>query len=238
VEVIPVIDLQAGRVVHARGGARERYRPVRSCLCADSSPLAVVQALLGVYPFTRLYVADLDAIEGRGDHASHLAEITAAFPRLSLWVDCGLRDAPGCRDWLARRAGTPVIGTETLGGPEALRGITQACAPDAWVLSLDYREDRLLGGMPIDDTVACWPSRVIVMTLARVGSDAGPDLDRLDAVRALAGRRKIYAAGGVRGGADLVALAERGVRGVLVATALHDGRIGRVGIAAVASSPA
>jgi uncharacterized protein related to proFAR isomerase len=42
----------------------------------------------------------------------------------------------------------------------------------------------------------------------------------------------------VRGGADLIALAERGVSGVLVATALHEGRLGRAGIAAAASGPA
>ena len=237
-EVIPVIDLVAGTVVHARGGARGNYRPVRSRLCADSTPLAVVQALLGVYPFTRLYVADLDAIEGRGDHASQLAEIARAFPGLSLWVDCGLRDARGCRNWGAREIATPVIGTETLDGARALRLLAEDREPDSWVLSLDYREDRLIGDAALTDAVAYWPSRVIVMTLARVGGDTGPDLDRLDDVRALGGGRKIYAAGGVRGGADLIALAERGVSGVLVATALHEGRLGRAGIAAAASGPA
>ena len=237
-EVIPVIDLEAGTVVHARGGARERYRPVRSRLCADSSPLAVVQALLGVYPFTRLYVADLDAIEGRGDHASYLVEIARAFPGLSLWVDCGLRDARGCRDWWARDIATPVIGTEVIADVRALRELAEDRARESWVLSLDYRGDRLLGVAALADTVASWPSCVIAMTLARVGSGAGPDVDRLEEIRALAGGRKIYVAGGVRGGADLVALAERGVSGVLVATALHEGRLGRAGIAAVASGPA
>ena len=63
------------------------------------------------------------------------------------------------------------------------------------------------------------------MTLGRVGSGAGPDLDRLSAVRDIAAGREIYAAGGVRDGADLAALKGAGVAGALVATSLHDGRI-------------
>jgi phosphoribosylformimino-5-aminoimidazole carboxamide ribotide isomerase len=65
------------------------------------------------------------------------------------------------------------------------------------------------------------------MTLARVGSGAGPDLERLAALRKAGGDRAIYAAGGVRDAADLAALDRAGIAGALVATALHDGRIGR-----------
>jgi phosphoribosylformimino-5-aminoimidazole carboxamide ribotide isomerase len=38
---------------------------------------------------------------------------------------------------------------------------------------------------------------------------------------------RIFAAGGVRGPADLDALAAVGVVGALVATAIHDGRLGQ-----------
>jgi phosphoribosylformimino-5-aminoimidazole carboxamide ribotide isomerase len=233
-----VIDLKDGVVVHARAGRRERYAPISSQLCAGSSPLGIVRALLDVHAFATLYVADLDAIEARGDHAAEIAAIARAFPGLALWVDCGLRDAQACRDWRQRDIATPVIGTEALADAAALRDFTRVLAPHSWVLSLDYRGERLLGGAVLQDTVAHWPARVIVMTLARVGSDAGPDLERIDEIRALGGGRKIYAAGGVRGGADLKVLAERGVSGALVATALHDGRLGRAGIAAATSGPA
>jgi len=50
--------------------------------------------------------------------------------------------------------------------------------------------------------------------------------------------KKIFAAGGVRGGEDLSALADCSISGVLVATALHERRIGRAEIAAVASAAA
>ena len=76
-----------------------------------------------------------------------------------------------------------------------------------------------------------WPRRIIVMTLARVGSAAGPDLARIAAVQSAAGARKIYAAGGVRDAADLAALKSVGAAGVLVAIgaarpAADKGRLG------------
>ena len=66
------------------------------------------------------------------------------------------------------------------------------------MLSLDFRGDAFQGPQEILTDPALWPRRVIVMTLARVGSGAGPDLARLAAIGSIAGGREIYAAGGVR----------------------------------------
>jgi uncharacterized protein related to proFAR isomerase len=93
------------------------------------------------------------------------------------------------------------------------------------VLSLDFRGDAFQGPEEILAEPALWPHRIIVMTLARVGSGAGPDLERFAAIRSIAGGRKIYAAGGVRDAADLLALKAAGASGALVSTALHDRRI-------------
>jgi hypothetical protein len=56
---------------------------------------------------------------------------------------------------------------------------------------------------------------------------AGPDLGRLALIRSIAGGREIYAAGGVRNAADLLALKQAGVSGALIATALHERKIVR-----------
>ena len=69
-EVIPVVDLMGGLVVHARAGERDRYRPLESPLAASSEPADVVRGLLALHPFRSLYIADLDAIQGRGDHVA------------------------------------------------------------------------------------------------------------------------------------------------------------------------
>jgi phosphoribosylformimino-5-aminoimidazole carboxamide ribotide isomerase len=69
------------------------------------------------------------------------------------------------------------------------------------------------------------------MTLARVGSGAGPDTARIAEVRARTAGRLIYAAGGVRDASDLGVLQQLGVAGALVATSLHDGRLSGADIA-------
>ena len=45
------------------------------------------------------------------------------------------------------------------------------------------------------------------------------------AIRRAAPAHKLYAAGGVRDRADLIALREAGIDGALIASALHDGRV-------------
>ena len=72
------------------------------------------------------------------------------------------------------------------------------------------------------------------MTLARVGSDAGPDLARLAEIRAIARGCEIYGAGGVRDVADLSALKGAGAAGgALIASALHERRIVRTDLEAI-----
>ncbi len=61
-QAIPVIDLMGGEVVRARMGDRASYRPLESPLSPTSDAVDVVRGVLGVFPFSTLYVADLDAI--------------------------------------------------------------------------------------------------------------------------------------------------------------------------------
>ena len=70
-----------------------------------------------------------------------------------------------------------------------------------------------------------WPDEVIVMTLSRVGARQGPATAEVAAIASRAGSRRIYAAGGVRDRADMIALHAAGAAGVLVATALHAGTV-------------
>lgn len=224
-ELIPVIDLKGGLVVHARAGERASYQPLRGSVLAHSpEPEAVVRAFLDLHPFRALYIADLDAIEKRGDHKAQIRALRAAFPGLRLWVDAGFSGLCACRRFLEADLGDLVLGTESQGGPDLLQALR---GEPRLVLSLDFKGDQALGPPALFVDPAFWPERVVVMTLARVGGAAGPDLDRLRAVRALAPEKRVYAAGGVRGEADLQELKALGCAGVLLASALHDGRIGR-----------
>ena len=97
--------------------------------------------------------------------------------------------------------------------------------PQHAVLSLDFQGDAFLGPPELLASPQLWPHRIIAMTLARVGSSLGPDLNRLRGLVALAPGGQWYAGGGVRHADDLRALAQLGMSGALVATALHAGAL-------------
>jgi phosphoribosylformimino-5-aminoimidazole carboxamide ribotide isomerase len=227
---IPVLDLMAGKVVRARMGDRASYRPIESPLSPTSDAVDVVRGLLAIYPFPRLYVADLDAIGRNGDNFPVLRRIRAKFPGLRMWIDNGAADTAALEALIGANLGEPVIGSES-----QRDGALIARQKDRGriVLSLDFRGDAFQGPAEILAEPKLWPRRIIVMTLARVGSGAGPDFARLMAIQSIAGRREVYAAGGVRDAADLVALKAAGAAGALIATALHDGRIVKADLQAI-----
>ncbi len=221
-EIIPVLDLKQGVVVHARMGRRDQYRPIETPLASSSRPVDVARGLLAIYPFETLYIADLDAIQHTGDNDAALTRLKTEFPNLVFWVDNGVADLARANSWLAAGLGSLVLGSESQRDCSLLRSLSR----DARViLSLDYRGDAFLGPAALLSEPASWPGKVIAMTLARVGSANGPDLDRLSAIRARAPDKLIYAAGGVRDAVDLTALRRAGIAGALVATSLHSGTL-------------
>jgi HisA/HisF family protein len=227
-QIIPVLDLKDRVVVRARMGQRDAYRPIETPLSPTSDLVDVARGLLSIYAFKKIYIADLDAIEGRGDNNAALARLGEALPGVELWVDNGIADAGRARDWLGSRTGSLVLGSESQSDSRVIRDL--ATDPRV-VLSLDFRGAAFTGPSALLSEPDGWPRDVIVMTLARVGSGAGPDLARLSEIRARAAQRSIYAAGGVRNAADLAVLNGLGIAGALVATSLHDGRLTGVEIA-------
>jgi phosphoribosylformimino-5-aminoimidazole carboxamide ribotide isomerase len=218
-KLIPVIDLMGGVVVAAKMGDRSTYAPLISPLCPSSQPAAVVGGLLRLHPFDTLYVADLDAICGNGSQLSLIGALHRQWPRLVLWVDSGLTAIENIAAF-AR----PVLGSESLASTAQLSRLCRDIPSP--VLSLDFRQEGLLGPNGLDLEPALWPEDVIVMTLSRVGADAGPDLGLLARLQRAAPHTRLYAAGGVRDLADLQSLRKMGAAGALLATALHRGRIG------------
>jgi len=72
-----------------------------------------------------------------------------------------------------------------------------------------------------------------VIDLARVGTGAGLDFGLIARVRDAVPGLTLLAGGGVRGLEDCARLADTGCDGALVATALHDGRLGAADVAAL-----
>jgi HisA/HisF family protein len=228
--ILPVIDLLQGHVVRGLRGDRGAYRPIESRLVAGSEPYAIAKALVDHIHPAELYLADLDAIQG----ATPAFEVWKAIRslRVPLWVDAGVRTRSDAEQ-AARHADHVVVGLETVAGPEELGRIVAAIGADRIVFSIDLRDGSFLKPWPgnstgdlLTDLDAFGIHRVIVLDLARVGTGDGTgtgELCRQIARRYPAWDRNV--GGGVSGIGDFARLAEEGATGVLVASALHDGRI-------------
>lgn len=216
-QIIPVIDVRHGLAVRAVRGDRSNYRPLVTPLAASADPLDVARGYLRLFPFRTFYIADLDGIEGRGENSDLPHRLREAVGAAEIWVDSGATSIPDALPGPIRQ----VLGSESLAN-----GIpAEARSSRDWILSLDFRGDDFQGRREILDNAEAWPDRVIVMTLARVGANEGPDFALLKSIIARAGQRRVFAAGGVRGRDDLLSLRDAGAAGVLIASAIHDGKI-------------
>lgn len=232
--IIPVLDVQGGQVVRGIAGRRAEYQPIVSRLTPSADPLAVALAFRRHFGLDRFYLADLDAIAGGPPALALYAALQASGCRL--WVDAGIRTARAAAPLAAAGVDTVIAGLETLAGPEVLRELCAELGRDRILFSLD-----LQSGQPLT-ALAAWPRRdplaiaecaveqgvrrVLVLDLASVGGGSGTGTEAL--CRQLSEVRpevEVIAGGGVRDVADLRQLRQAGVRGVLIASALHDGHI-------------
>ena len=226
-QIIPVIDLLNGVVVHAKQGQRQHYQPIVSSLTASSAPLDIVRALLELYPFQTLYIADLNAICATGSNESAIEAISQAHPQLTIWLDCGISQMNNRALHIGGNI-RPVLGSESIHSLQDYRAISYACQ-SKHVLSLDYSTTSAMGIAELHNSARFWPDDSICMTLNAVGSAQGVDIERLNSLIQMNAMRKsparLFAAGGVRHVQDLQALARMGMTGALIATALHNNSI-------------
>lgn len=220
--IIPVLDLKGGEVVRAEQGRRDRYKPIVTPLSNGSDVVSVAEGLRTLHPFSTFYIADLDAIAGQAPNVVALARLKAMAQPPELWVDAGTADGETLAAALGEPSLFPILGSESQPDDTLLRLFREN--PNL-ILSLDFFADGFRGPKSLLQQPELWPQTVIVMTLAKVGSAAGPDFARLDEIKAKAGNRAVIAAGGVRNEGDIRALSSLGIAGALVATSLHDGTL-------------
>ncbi|MHB1556761.1 MAG: HisA/HisF-related TIM barrel protein [Isosphaeraceae bacterium] len=247
--VIPVIDLKGGMAVHAVGGRRDQYRPLRSVWQASASPVDLAAAVVAGLDVDCLYLADLDAIAGSPPRLDLYEGIIAAG--LNLWLDAGLDDRgrleplarlDPARTWL-------VIGLESLRGPDELAAMVEDVGPGRIVFSLDLDagRPRVAPGAEWASneahdiaarTMDCGVEQILVLDLTRVGTNCGTGTeDLLGRLRTNHPEVGITVGGGIRGIDDVARMRGLGASAVLVGSAIHDGRIGRRELAWLSGGP-
>lgn len=236
--VVPVMDLRDGCVVQARRGlSRREYPPLRSRLCHSSRPGEAAKHLIAAAQSSHLYAADLDGLLG-GSPDWHTLRCIASCGA-ELWIDVGLRNADDARRMKVELAGRnyrAIVASESLTNPLDLPRIVRQWPGGQGIASIDMCRGEVKTGVPE------WQGRdvlelarmfveigvdtIILLDLAAIGSDAG--CHTAHDCRALHRRfpqLRLISGGGVRTLSDIAELRAAGCAHVLVASALHDGRV-------------
>ena len=239
-KIIPVIDVLGGKAVHARGGNRSQYQALMSVVTPlANDPEELAGAYLTKLGLEIVYLADLDSILKNQPDVGLYERIVKRG--VKLWVDAGTQTAE--RAISLREAGVDrlILGLESLDGPEKLCQIVRdsRTSSDQFMVSLDCRDGKL-----VFPETNHWPEsttmldvikvayrigvkRFIMLDLGRVGTGLGTTGgDELAKIVAEIPGLEIWLGGGVSGVKDLQEIASLPVKGVLVGTAIHDGRIG------------
>jgi phosphoribosylformimino-5-aminoimidazole carboxamide ribotide isomerase len=253
--VLPVIDLQRGVAVHGRAGQRERYRPVESVLSASADPVELARGFQRQLELETVYVADLDGLSGEAVQWPVLEGIAELGMRG--WLDAGVRDAASAAR-IAARLPTDwelIVGLESLASAAELAAIGTHWPLERLVVSLDLKSGRIWSrceswqeSEPLEvacELLALGVRRMILLDVSRVGMEVGTGTAEL--VRAIrhaqqnlvtGGERvELWSGGGVRGREELQALARDTCDGVLLATAVHAGRITVEDLRAIGAVP-
>lgn len=235
-QILPVLDLLNGVVVRGVAGRRETYRPIESRICSSPEPLAIARAFRDQLGLHRLYVADLDAILHHRPNLEIYRQLSQ--DGFLLLVDAGIRDLVTAATILEAGAHSIIAGLESIPNPGLLQALVAQCAPERVLFSLDLQNGRPLIGegawsgmspLQIAQTaVQQGIKRLIVLDLAQVGISAGiSTLDLCATIRSQNPGLELITGGGVRNRDDLQVLKKACLDGVLIASALHDGRIVR-----------
>jgi HisA/HisF family protein len=232
--LLPVIDVLRGQVVRGVAGRRDDYRPLHSRWVQGADPLSVAAALRDAFGFRRFYLADLDGIVSRRPNQELYRALSANG--YELLVDAGVQQADDARPLFEHGVAAVIAGLESLPRPQILAELIARHGPERIVFSLD-----LQSGLPKRTAHHAWPddplaiaeaaleagvARIIVLDLADVGTGTGGSTTPL--CRAILERRPdatLIAGGGVRGEEDVLRWQASGISELLVASALHDGRL-------------
>lgn len=223
--VVFVLDIFNGVVLHAAGGQRKNYKPVHamSRLCNNSNPVDIVKQLKP----SETYVADLNQLQKTGtDNYRIIRELSRYTVTM---VDPGIENLQDIARCLGV-ANTAVTGTETSGLETILKGAD--LYPGKINVSIDIKNGVLLTKeAALKNPLDLIPllneaeiNNIILLDLDRVGTNSGFNISLLEEMTAQS-EHDVLVGGGIRSITDLETLDSIGVKGALVATAVHRGDI-------------
>jgi phosphoribosylformimino-5-aminoimidazole carboxamide ribotide isomerase len=234
-EIIPAIDLLAGRCVRLYQGD---FRQVTEY---ETDPLVLANRYRDAGA-RRLHVIDLDGARSGTAANREIVRTLAAQTGMAVQVGGGIRSLEALQALVDAGIDRVVVGSVAVKEPQAVCGWLRAVGAERLVIGLDVRVDgpggapeALIhgwqegGGLSLWDLAKLYAAagarHVLCTDIARDGTLGGPNLDLYaECVRRFPGIGWI-ASGGLGSAADLAPLAATGVASVVTGKALLDGRI-------------
>ncbi len=233
-QVIPAIDLQAGKCVRLFQGDFEQ------CTEYSDDPAAVARKFEGM-GFACLHIVDLDgARSGRQENRQIVATI-AAESNLAIQLGGGVRDEETILSWLDAGVARIIIGSAAVTHPESVRDWCQQYGAGRIVLALDVRVDddkmpRLTThGWTRTTDITLWQcvdafqtvglKHVLCTDVSRDGAMSGPNAELYAEFVGRYPTIELQASGGVRHIGDLKRLRSIGADSAITGRALLEGQI-------------
>ncbi|HCS53529.1 HisA/HisF-related TIM barrel protein [Rubinisphaera sp.] len=232
-KIIPVLDILNGVAVHAVGGLRSSYQPLKSKYCESPCPVKISETLKSRFGLCDWYIADLDGIVHRRWNLNLLSKLAGNLGQLR--IDAGIRQIEDLFE-LGSLVCTNhcIISSESLTDCSVLDSLVCMCEPRQFVFSLDLVDGQLnapngaWGKRSLIEIIEYVAGQgiqeIIILDLAYIGSEKGPGTSELCAgIRKAFPDLQLITGGGIRTCDQLKILEQSGVDSVLVGTALHHG---------------
>ncbi len=221
-DVIPAVDVSRGRL------ARPTPQGVRAVDAFGGDPVLAARSFLEAGA-RWIHVVDMDLV-GTGEFVNLGVMAEIASLGVQVQASGGITTSAQVEAARSAEAGRVVLGSAVFAERAAAEDLIVRFG-DGVAVGIEASGDRITprGGsddLPLRETID-WLAGVAVLrfvhtSVARVGADAGPDLE---GIRALVERtpRPVIAAGGIRGLGDLREVAACGAEAAIVGRALYEG---------------
>ncbi|WP_414469195.1 HisA/HisF family protein [Methanobacterium sp. ACI-7] len=222
--IIPVLDIKNGTAISGKSGNRETYKPLKTVFSNSSSPIEIARALADAGA-SRMYIADLDAIESKGSNLELIKKINS---HISVMVDCGASNIEDIKKALFA-ADKVIVATETLKNIDDLNKIFNSFSSSKIVISIDIKDGNIYSNyldLDFEDVVIKLrelnPSEIIMLDISKVGTENGVNQEFIDKLSDF--KDSLIIGGGITKN-YITSLEERGINKFLVGTALHNGKL-------------
>ncbi|MDA1348327.1 MAG: 1-(5-phosphoribosyl)-5-[(5-phosphoribosylamino)methylideneamino]imidazole-4-carboxamide isomerase [Chloroflexi bacterium] len=227
-EVIPAIDIRGGRCVQLYQGDYGR----ETVFSDDPVEVASRWTALGA---KRIHVVDLDGARAGAPVNLEVVSRIAKSAGVPVQVGGGIRNIETAKAVLAMGADRVMIGTAAVEDPEVARGLCSELGPHAVVISVDARggyvavkgwtdTSSVKAADLISDLSKVGARRFMYTDIARDGTLTEPNFPAIEALLS-SDAEYLLAAGGISTLDHITRLAELGVEGAIVGTAIYTGDV-------------